>query len=103
MTIVIDIPVALEKNNENMAVLILIKQCLFHSGYWAYRFNGRYKKYGCKEKTNNIPVLIRDVAEVQLGNTVRYGSVTYNGEKEVVGGIVMMLKGSNSADVCKSG
>jgi len=51
------------------------------------------------KKVNNIPVLIRDVAEVQLGNAVRYGSVTYNGEKEVVGGIVMMLKGANSAAV----
>ena len=39
------------------------------------------------------------MAEVQLGNAVRYGSVTYNGEKEVVGGIVMMLKGANSAAV----
>lgn len=48
---------------------------------------------------SNIPVLVRDVAEVRLGNAVRYGSVTYNGEKEVVGGIVMMLKGSNSAEV----
>lgn len=48
---------------------------------------------------SGIPVLIRDVAEVRLGNAVRYGSVTYNGEKEVVGGIVMMLKGANSAEV----
>lgn len=48
---------------------------------------------------NGIPVLVRDVAEVRLGHAVRYGSVTYNGEKEVVGGIVMMLKGSNSAAV----
>lgn len=48
---------------------------------------------------SGIPVLIRDVAELRLGNAVRYGSVTYNGEKEVVGGIVMMLKGANSAEV----
>ncbi len=43
--------------------------------------------------------MIRDVAEVQFGNAVRYGAITYNGEKEVVGGIVMMLKGANSAAV----
>ncbi|WP_341839719.1 CusA/CzcA family heavy metal efflux RND transporter [Chitinophaga caseinilytica] len=48
---------------------------------------------------NGIPVLVRDVAEVKLGSAIRYGSVTYNGEKEVVGGIVMMLKGANSAEV----
>ncbi len=51
------------------------------------------------KNVNGVPVLIRDVATVQLGNAVRYGSVTYNGEEEVVGGIVMMLKGANSAAV----
>ncbi|WP_276484019.1 CusA/CzcA family heavy metal efflux RND transporter [Paraflavitalea pollutisoli] len=51
------------------------------------------------KRVNGIPVLVRDVANVQLGSAVRYGSVTYNGEKEVVGGIVMMLKGANSAAV----
>ncbi len=46
-----------------------------------------------------IPVLIKDVAQVQFGSAVRYGAITYNGEKEVVGGMVMMLKGENSAQV----
>lgn len=46
-----------------------------------------------------IPVLIRDVAEVRFGHAVRYGAVTRDGEREVVSGIVMMLKGSNSAEV----
>jgi len=46
--------------------------------------------------------LIRDVAEVNFGHAVRYGSVTYNGEKEVVGGMVMMLKGANSDEVIKN-
>ena len=54
------------------------------------------------KKVNNIPVLIRDVAEVNFGHAVRYGSVTYNGEKEVVGGMVMMLKGANSDEVIKN-
>ncbi|TXJ26411.1 MAG: CusA/CzcA family heavy metal efflux RND transporter [Chitinophagaceae bacterium] len=48
---------------------------------------------------SGIPVLIKDVATVQLGTAIRYGAVTFNGEKEVVGGIVMMLKGANSASV----
>lgn len=51
------------------------------------------------KNVKGIPVLIRDVANVQLGSAVRYGSVTYNGQEEVVGGIVMMLKGANSAAV----
>jgi len=48
---------------------------------------------------NGIPVLIRDVANIRFGHAVRYGAMTRNGESEVVGGIVMMLKGANSADV----
>jgi len=54
-----------------------------------------------KTSSIGIPVLINDVAEVRLGAAVRYGAVSYNGEKEVVGGIVMMLKGYNSAEVVK--
>jgi cobalt-zinc-cadmium resistance protein CzcA len=34
-----------------------------------------------------------------LGSAVRYGAMTYNGEVDAVGGVVMMLKGANSADV----
>lgn len=48
---------------------------------------------------NGLPVLIRHVATPRIGNAVRYGAMTRNGEGEVVGGIVMMLKGFNSADV----
>ena len=48
---------------------------------------------------NNIPILIRDVAEVQFGNSIRYGAATKNGAGEVVSGMVMMLKGENSAEI----
>ncbi|MBL7964920.1 MAG: CusA/CzcA family heavy metal efflux RND transporter [Flavobacteriales bacterium] len=45
------------------------------------------------------PVLVRDVASVRLGHAPRYGAMTRNGEGEVVGGIVMMLKGQNANNV----
>jgi cobalt-zinc-cadmium resistance protein CzcA len=48
---------------------------------------------------NDIPILIRDVAEVRFGHAVRYGATTKNGNGEVVSGMVMMLKGENSAQV----
>lgn len=48
---------------------------------------------------NDIPILIRDVAEVRFGHAIRYGATTKNGEGEVVSGMVMMLKGENSAEV----
>ncbi|GAL85183.1 cation efflux protein [Sporocytophaga myxococcoides] len=51
------------------------------------------------KNVNGIPVMMRDVAEVRLGYANRYGAMTYNGEGEVVGAIVLMLKGGNSAEV----
>lgn len=49
----------------------------------------------------NIPVTIGDVAtRVHFGNQVRYGAFTKDGE-EAVGGIIMMLKGSNPNAVIK--
>lgn len=55
-----------------------------------------------KNNLNGIPVLIRDVAKVQVGHAVRYGATTRNGEGEVVSAIVMMLKDANSAEVIKN-
>jgi cobalt-zinc-cadmium resistance protein CzcA len=46
-----------------------------------------------------IPILIRDIAEVNIGHAPRYGAMTYNNEGEVVGAVVMMLKGENSSAV----
>ncbi len=91
---------ALEKNNENTGGAYIDKKpnAYFIRGIGLISSMDDIKNTVVK-KVNNIPVLVRDVAEVQLGNAVRYGSVTYNGEKEVVGGIVMMLKGANSASV----
>ncbi|WP_225309393.1 efflux RND transporter permease subunit [Larkinella humicola] len=42
------------------------------------------------------PILVRDVAQVGVGHAVRYGAMTRNGRGEVVGGIVLMLKGASS-------
>ena len=51
---------------------------------------------------NGIPVFIKDVAKVQFGHATRYGAMTYNGEVDAVGGIVMMLKGENTSEVVKN-
>ncbi|MFO7567155.1 MAG: CusA/CzcA family heavy metal efflux RND transporter [Enhygromyxa sp.] len=45
------------------------------------------------------PVLVRHVAEVQVGAALQHGVVTYQGEESAVTGIVMMLQGSNSREV----
>jgi cobalt-zinc-cadmium resistance protein CzcA len=49
----------------------------------------------------NLPVLMRDVAEVRLGAASRYGALTWDAEGERVGAIVMMLKGENSNTVVR--
>jgi len=50
---------------------------------------------------NQTPIFIRDVADVRIGNAIRYGAMTYNGKGEVSGAVVMMLKGANSNVVIK--
>ena len=47
------------------------------------------------------PLFIRDVAAVKIGHAVRQGASVKDGTKEIVGGIVMMLRGENSRDVVK--
>jgi cobalt-zinc-cadmium resistance protein CzcA len=97
-----DIFSALAKNNENTGGAYIDKKpnAYFIRGIGLVSSLNDIRAIVVKN-VNGIPVLVRDVAEVRLGNAVRYGAITYNGEKEAVGGIVMMLKGSNSAAVVK--
>lgn len=53
-------------------------------------------------KSSDIALFIRDVAQVKTGFATRYGAMCYNDEGEVSGAIVMMLKGANSSEVIKN-
>lgn len=55
-----------------------------------------------KNLPNGIPLLVRDVARVQYGHATRFGAMTYNGEDQVSGAVVMMLKGANSNEVIRN-
>ncbi|HTM67326.1 MAG TPA: CusA/CzcA family heavy metal efflux RND transporter [Flavipsychrobacter sp.] len=55
-----------------------------------------------KNKISTTPLFIRDVANIKIGNAVRYGAMTYNDDGEVAGAVVMMLKGANSNEVIKN-
>lgn len=46
-----------------------------------------------------VPVTIADVAEVRMDHAVRQGAAVKDGERECVGGVVMLLRGENSRDV----
>lgn len=47
------------------------------------------------------PILIKDIAHVQIGGNIRRGLVELDGEGEVVGGIVVMRYGENAREVIK--
>jgi Cu(I)/Ag(I) efflux system membrane protein CusA/SilA len=45
---------------------------------------------------NGVPILLKDVADVQLGPQMRRGITELNGQGEIVGGIVVMRYGQNA-------
>jgi Cu(I)/Ag(I) efflux system membrane protein CusA/SilA len=52
-----------------------------------------------KQGPNGIPILVKNVATVQLGGDIRRGLLDKDGEGEVVGGIVVMRTGANAREV----
>lgn len=54
------------------------------------------------KESGGTPVFVRDVAEVRIGHAVRHGAVVLNGEREVVIGTVLMLRGGNARQVVES-
>lgn len=96
-----DIFTALEKNNENTGGAYIDKKpnAYFIRGVGLIGSFDDIRNIVVKSNPNGIPILIKDVADVRFGSAVRYGALTYNGEKDAVGGIIMMLKGANSAEV----
>ncbi|MTG98243.1 CusA/CzcA family heavy metal efflux RND transporter [Myroides sp. BIT-d1] len=101
-TSIIEIFQALEANNENTGGAYIDKKP------YAYfiRSVGMVNSLEDIEKivVKNIsgtPVLIRDVADVRIGSSIRYGAVTKDGKGEDVSGMVMMLKDSNTQEVVK--
>jgi cobalt-zinc-cadmium resistance protein CzcA len=93
---------ALQKNNENTGGAYIDRKpnAYFIRGVGLVKTFADIENIVIKHQSG-IPVLIRDVATVQFGSPPRYGAITYNGEKEVVGGIVLMMKGANSASVVR--
>lgn len=92
---------ALAKNNQNTGGAYIEKKpnAYFIRGIGLVASLLDIEKIVVKTNAANIPLLIRDVAKVQYGSAVRYGAMTRNDEGEVVGALVLMLKGANSAQV----
>ena len=95
-----DIFNALEKNNQNTGGSYIDKKpnAYFIRSEGLISNLADIERIVVKNTESNLPVTIRDIATVQFGTANRYGALTRN-NAEAVGGIVMMLKGSNSSQV----
>ena len=93
---------ALSQNNENTGGAYIDKKpyAYFIRGIGMVKSINDIEKIVVKSN-NGIPILIRDVATVQIGSSIRFGAVTKDGEGEDVSGMVMMLKGENGGEVTK--
>jgi len=92
---------ALEKNNQNTGGAYIDKKpdAYFIRGIGLIGNIEDIKNIAIKSNPNSVPVFVKDVAEVKFGHAIRYGAMTYGGDLDVVGGVVMMLKGENSNEV----
>jgi cobalt-zinc-cadmium resistance protein CzcA len=94
---------AVEQNNQNTGGAYIEK----NNSVLYIRTEGLLKsvddlnQIAIKTTADGIPIFVKDVAEVKVGHAIRYGGMTYNGEGEVAGAVVMMMKGGNSSKVIK--
>ncbi len=91
---------ALQKNNENSGGSYIEKN---QQAYYI-RAEGLVTELADIEQIvvrtqNDLPILIRDLAEVKINHPPRMGAMTKDGIGEAVGGIILMLKGANSSEV----
>ncbi|HTJ51366.1 MAG TPA: CusA/CzcA family heavy metal efflux RND transporter [Cyclobacteriaceae bacterium] len=101
---VTDVFKALETNNQNTGGAYLDKKpnAYFIRSEGLLTSIDDISNVVVKTNSNGTPVLIRHVADVRFGHAIRYGAMTRNQEGEVVGGLVLMLKGANSSKVIAS-
>ena len=96
-----DIFDALGKNNQNTGSAYIDKKpnAYFIRGIGLISSIEDINNIVVKNTESGVPVLIRDVANVQFGSAPRYGAFIVDTLGEGVGGVVMMLKGKNASEV----
>ncbi len=94
---------AVVKNNANVGGNVLERHAerSIVRGLGLIRTVGDIESIIVKE-VGGTPVFVRDVAEVRIGHAVRHGAVVLNGEREVVIGTVLMLRGGNARQVVEA-
>jgi cobalt-zinc-cadmium resistance protein CzcA len=99
-----DVFKALEANNQNTGGAYIEKAntVMFIRSEGLVGSIEDIEQIAVKQSENGTPILIKNIASVQLGYATRYGAMTYNDQGEVSGAIVLMLKGANSNEVIKN-
>ena len=95
-----DVYAAVRNNNQNVGGGFLDR----HSEQFLIRGIGLIRSVEDISKivlksSAGVPVTIADVAEVRMDHAVRQGAAVKDGQRECVGGVVMLLRGENSRDV----
>lgn len=95
-----DVFTALQNNNENAGGSYIEKgsENLYIRGVGRIASLQEIEKIHVANN-NGTPILIENVAKVQLGHAQRFGAMGRNGEGEVAGGMVLMMKGENANNV----
>lgn len=94
---------ALQKNNENTGGAYIEKgpKVLFIRTEGLVGKIEDIENIVVKNLEDGTPILIKNIGKVDYGKAIRYGALTYNGQGEVAGAVVMMMKGGNSSQVIK--
>lgn len=95
-----DVYEALRNNNANAGGGILPQ----HAEQYLIRSTGLIRNVDdirniVLKESSGTPVYIRDVAQVKIGEEVRYGAMVKGGYTESVGGVVMMTAGGNAKEI----
>ncbi|MEI6124823.1 MAG: CusA/CzcA family heavy metal efflux RND transporter [Bacteroidota bacterium] len=92
---------ALEDNNQNTGSAYIDKKptAFFIRGIGLVSSLDDVENIVVKTNELGVPMLISDIAKVQMGSAPRYGAFVVDTTGEAVGGVVMMLKGSNASKV----
>ena len=95
-----DVQEALSRNNANSSGGLLPRgpEIFLVRGIGLIRNLDDIRNVVLKE-VGSTPVYIRDVAEVRIGEEVRYGAMIKGGYTESVGGIVMMVASGNAKEI----
>jgi heavy metal efflux system protein len=98
---VIDVFHAVENNNQNTGGAYIEKQAnaYFIRSEGLITSEDDIRNIVIRSTEKGLPLLVKDVAAVNIASAIRYGAMTHDGESETVGGVVMMLKGANSSQV----